>query len=65
MSQKVLLNQTEVHITLHRLACQLLENHLVELWRKEKQRHSLESVCDEAPHLMTMDFRHAIKLAPK
>jgi pyrimidine operon attenuation protein/uracil phosphoribosyltransferase len=28
MSQKVLLNQTEVHITLHRLACQLLENHL-------------------------------------
>lgn len=28
MSQKVLLNHTEVHITLHRLACQLLENHL-------------------------------------
>ena len=28
MSQKVLLNSTEVNITLHRLACQLLENHL-------------------------------------
>lgn len=27
MSQKVLLNSTEVNITLHRLACQLLENH--------------------------------------
>ncbi len=27
MSQKVLLNATEVHIALHRLACQLIENH--------------------------------------
>lgn len=27
MSQKVLLNATEVNIALHRLACQLLENH--------------------------------------
>jgi len=27
MSQKVLLNNTEVNIILHRLACQLLENH--------------------------------------
>ena len=27
MSQKVLLNTKEVQITLHRLACQLLENH--------------------------------------
>jgi len=27
MSQKVLLNATEVHITLNRLACQLIENH--------------------------------------
>lgn len=28
MSQKVLLNSTEVHIILHRLACQLIEKHL-------------------------------------
>jgi pyrimidine operon attenuation protein/uracil phosphoribosyltransferase len=27
MSQKVLLNASEVHIALHRLACQLIENH--------------------------------------
>ena len=27
MSQKVLLNATEVKIALHRLACQLIENH--------------------------------------
>ncbi|MAN59859.1 MAG: bifunctional pyr operon transcriptional regulator/uracil phosphoribosyltransferase [Flavobacteriaceae bacterium] len=27
MSQKVLLNATEMHIALHRLACQLIENH--------------------------------------
>lgn len=27
MSQKVLLNATEVHVALHRLACQLIENH--------------------------------------
>ncbi|GGD98052.1 bifunctional pyr operon transcriptional regulator/uracil phosphoribosyltransferase PyrR [Planktosalinus lacus] len=27
MSQKVLLNETEVHIALHRLACHLIENH--------------------------------------
>ncbi len=27
MSQKVLLDATEVHIALHRLACQLIENH--------------------------------------
>ena len=27
MGQKVLLNATEVHIALHRLACQLIENH--------------------------------------
>ena len=27
MSQKVLLNATEVNIALHRLACQLIENH--------------------------------------
>ena len=27
MSQKVLLNSKEVNITLHRLACQLIENH--------------------------------------
>lgn len=27
MSQKVLLNAEEIHITLHRLACQLIENH--------------------------------------
>lgn len=27
MSQKILLNATEVHIALHRLACQLIENH--------------------------------------
>ena len=27
MSQKVLLNAKEVHIALHRLACQLIENH--------------------------------------
>ena len=27
MSQKVLLNATEVNIILHRLACQLIENH--------------------------------------
>ena len=27
MSQRVLLNATEVHIALHRLACQLIENH--------------------------------------
>lgn len=27
MSQKVLLNKTEVHIALHRLACHLIENH--------------------------------------
>ncbi|MAZ72563.1 MAG: PyrR protein, partial [Flavobacteriaceae bacterium] len=27
MSQKVLLNATEVQIALHRLACQLIENH--------------------------------------
>jgi pyrimidine operon attenuation protein/uracil phosphoribosyltransferase len=27
MSQKLLLNATEVHIILHRLACQLIENH--------------------------------------
>ena len=27
MSQKVLLNAKEVNITLHRLACQLIENH--------------------------------------
>lgn len=27
MSQKVLLNETEVHIALHRLACQLIEKH--------------------------------------
>jgi pyrimidine operon attenuation protein/uracil phosphoribosyltransferase len=27
MSQKVLLNAKEVQITLHRLACQLIENH--------------------------------------
>ncbi len=27
MSQKVLLNKTEVQIALHRLACQLIENH--------------------------------------
>ncbi len=28
MSQKVLLSSKEIHIILHRLACQLLENHL-------------------------------------
>lgn len=28
MSQKVLLNSKEVHIILHRLACQLIEKHL-------------------------------------
>ena len=28
MSQKVLLTSKEIHIILHRLACQLLENHL-------------------------------------
>jgi pyrimidine operon attenuation protein/uracil phosphoribosyltransferase len=28
MSQKVLLSEKEIHIILHRLACQLLENHL-------------------------------------
>ena len=28
MSQKVLLTSKEVHIILHRLACQLIENHL-------------------------------------
>jgi pyrimidine operon attenuation protein/uracil phosphoribosyltransferase len=28
MSQKVLLTEKEIHIILHRLACQLLENHL-------------------------------------
>lgn len=28
MSQKILLNATEVNIILHRLACQLVENHL-------------------------------------
>ena len=28
MSQKVLLSAKEIHIILHRLACQLLENHL-------------------------------------
>ena len=28
MSQKVLLTAKEIHIILHRLACQLLENHL-------------------------------------
>ena len=28
MSQKVLLNATEVKIALHRLACQLIEKHL-------------------------------------
>jgi len=28
MSQKILLNQKEVTIILHRLACQLIENHL-------------------------------------
>jgi pyrimidine operon attenuation protein/uracil phosphoribosyltransferase len=27
MSQKTLLNATEIHIALHRLACQLIENH--------------------------------------
>ncbi len=27
MSQKVLLNEKEVHIALHRLSCQLIENH--------------------------------------
>ena len=27
MGQKVLLNATEIHIALHRLACQLIENH--------------------------------------
>ena len=27
MSQKILLNATEIHIALHRLACQLIENH--------------------------------------
>ena len=27
MSQKVLLNATEIQIALHRLACQLIENH--------------------------------------
>ncbi len=27
MTQKVLLNAKELHITLHRLACQLIENH--------------------------------------
>jgi pyrimidine operon attenuation protein/uracil phosphoribosyltransferase len=27
MSQKVLLNSIEVNIALHRLACQLIENH--------------------------------------
>jgi pyrimidine operon attenuation protein / uracil phosphoribosyltransferase len=27
MSQKVLLNSKELHISLHRLACQLIENH--------------------------------------
>ncbi|MGB5497927.1 MAG: bifunctional pyr operon transcriptional regulator/uracil phosphoribosyltransferase PyrR, partial [Maribacter sp.] len=28
MSQKVLLSSKEINIILHRLACQLLENHL-------------------------------------
>ena len=28
MSQKVLLSEKEIHIILHRLACQLLERHL-------------------------------------
>jgi len=28
MSQKVLLSEKEIHIILHRLACQLLESHL-------------------------------------
>ena len=27
MSQKTLLNATEIHVALHRLACQLIENH--------------------------------------
>ena len=27
MSQKKILNSTEIHIILHRLACQLIENH--------------------------------------
>ena len=27
MSRKILLNSTEIHIILHRLACQLIENH--------------------------------------
>ena len=27
MNQKILLNSTEIHIILHRLACQLIENH--------------------------------------
>ncbi len=27
MSQKIILNSKEIHITLHRLACQLIENH--------------------------------------
>jgi len=27
MSKKTLLNSTEIHIILHRLACQLIENH--------------------------------------
>ncbi len=27
MSQKLLLNSKEIHLTLHRLACQLIENH--------------------------------------
>ena len=28
MSQKIVLNSKEIHIILHRLACQLIENHL-------------------------------------
>ena len=27
MSKKILLNSKEIHIILHRLACQLIENH--------------------------------------